>query len=212
MDDELMFPELKKDYSQPSTTGSNDEELKDLGKGFGIRALAYLFDALIFNFATIGTTFVPGIYIGTVGLILGKEVVIATPSFWCLPYLIGFFLVVIYFTIFEGLYGATPGKLILGMRVVKEDGSQCNLGAAFHRGLWRFIDALFFGFIAYVNMEKPLRQRLGDKKACTLVVSKNDPLVVGGPKWPRFILALVVYLAFEVAVNGIYLASLVTYY
>jgi uncharacterized RDD family membrane protein YckC len=97
------------------------------------------------------------------------------------------------------------GKLILGMRVVKEDGTPCGLGAAFHRGIWRFIDAIILGAIAYSNMKPPLQQRLGDKKAHTLVVAKNDPIVKHTHEWLWFVLAALIYVGLDVLVSALLL-------
>jgi uncharacterized RDD family membrane protein YckC len=67
----------------------------------------------------------------------------------------------LYFSVFEWLYGATPGKLILKMRVVREDGSRCSLGQAVVRGVLRLWDGFFFGWVATQSMEEPLQQRYG---------------------------------------------------
>ena len=48
--------------------------------------------------------------------------------------------------------------------------------------------------IAYSNMTPPLQQRLGDKKAHTLVVGKNEPVIQESRPWPWFIVALLAYL------------------
>jgi uncharacterized RDD family membrane protein YckC len=104
-------------------------------------------------------------------------------------------LYVTYFTAFEWLGGASPGKLILGMRVVKEDSTACDFPAALLRALMRFIDGLFFGVVAAVTMKPPFYQRLGDSAAKTIVVKATSHLV----KQPRpgwmFLLAAALYLA-----------------
>jgi uncharacterized RDD family membrane protein YckC len=81
---------------------------------------------------------------------------------------------IIYYTFSEGLFGASMGKFFLGMRVVDLDGNLCSVWAAFIRGIFRFIDGLFFGVVALLNMKPPLQQRLGDKIAKTVVVKLNE--------------------------------------
>ena len=99
---------------------------------------------------------------------------------------------VIYFTIFETLYGASPGKIILGMRVVQMNGQPCSIGKAFVRAMMRFIDGFIFGAIAAVNMKPPFQQRPGDKLASTIVVDSDNPLIqVQRPWWMALIAGLI---------------------
>src|SRR6266851_4800838 len=74
----------------------------------------------------------------------------------------------------EGFHGSTPGKLLLSMVVVQEDGSPCRPGSAWIRSLAYIIDALFFGLIGYLNMQKsPQQQRHGDEWAHTVVCHRS---------------------------------------
>lgn len=67
--------------------------------------------------------------------------------------------------------GATPGKALLGLRVVGEDGGRAGLRAALVRELAFFADGFFFGAIGYAAMDgSPLKQRHGDRWAHTVVV------------------------------------------
>jgi uncharacterized RDD family membrane protein YckC len=79
-----------------------------------------------------------------------------------------------HFTLLEGYLGQTVGKMLLGIKVIREDtGEVPGLGAAAIRTLLRLIDGLFaylVGFIAVLSSSK--RQRLGDMAAHTLVVRK----------------------------------------
>jgi len=80
----------------------------------------------------------------------------------------------VYFIVMEGYLGQTVGKMLFGIKVVREDtGEIPGLGAATIRTLLRLIDGLFgylVGFIAVLASSK--RQRLGDMAARTLVVRK----------------------------------------
>lgn len=73
-------------------------------------------------------------------------------------------------TVSEGIAGATPGKLILGYRVVTTDLQPCTPQAAVIRSLAYFVDSFFFGLPAYNAMKSSSHnQRLGDKWANTIV-------------------------------------------
>jgi len=74
----------------------------------------------------------------------------------------------------EGLHGSTPGKRLLSMVVVQEDGSPCRFGSACIRELAYLIDSLFFGLIGYFNMKNPQQQRHGDEWAHTIVCRRSN--------------------------------------
>jgi uncharacterized RDD family membrane protein YckC len=88
-----------------------------------------------------------------------------------LTYLVVFLL---YFTLLEGYLGQTVGKMLLGIKVIREDNGEVpGLGSAALRTVLRLIDGIFgylVGFIAVMASAK--RQRLGDMAAHTLVVRK----------------------------------------
>ncbi|MFQ3633366.1 RDD family protein [Roseiflexus sp.] len=98
-----------------------------------------------------------------------------------------------YYIVFEWLYGATPGKLLLGMHVVKMDGGQCDIKAAVARALFLNIDTMLFGLLAYLSMRPPLYRRIGDRVAGTIVVNRNEVLALLPPFW-WFLVATAVYL------------------
>lgn len=80
-----------------------------------------------------------------------------------------------YHTICEGLHGSTLGKRMLSMVVVQEDGSPCRMGGALIRSLAYFVDALFFGLIGYLAMQKTAQeQRHGDEWAHTVVCKRAN--------------------------------------
>jgi uncharacterized RDD family membrane protein YckC len=68
--------------------------------------------------------------------------------------------------------GQSPGKRIMGIRVVRGDGSPVNPGASFLRNLLRFADTFMFLYlIAFLCMAvSPGFRRFGDWVADTLVV------------------------------------------
>jgi len=77
-----------------------------------------------------------------------------------------------YFVFFEGLRdGQTPGKRVMGIRVVEDRGGPVDFRSAAIRGLLRVIDLLGFGAVGGgVAFLHPRTKRLGDLAAGTLVV------------------------------------------
>ena len=79
-----------------------------------------------------------------------------------------------YFVLLEGLAGATIGKVVVGIRVRRLDGSRISLGPATVRNLARVVDAFpyvvpyLLGGIAVIRSDT--KQRLGDRWAKTVVI------------------------------------------
>jgi len=122
--------------------------------GVGPRFLAVLIDSII---------------IGVVGAILG---VIFKNS----PGLSGGvtgLLALAYFIVLEATQGATLGKMALGLRVTRTDGAPISWTESIIRNLLRIIDGLFVYLVgAILIWTSPLKQRLGDRVAKTVVVRR----------------------------------------
>lgn len=77
-----------------------------------------------------------------------------------------------YFVILERLTGATLGKLVMGLRVVKLDGEPYGWGAVMLRNVLRFVDGLpvfyLVGIICIAATKE--NQRIGDLAARSTVV------------------------------------------
>jgi len=101
----------------------------------------------------------------TLGLSLGWQ-----------PFLLYCLTIFVCYVLFEGARSVTPGKLALGLRVVKYDGSPCGWVAALRRNILRPVDALPLVVPYLVGLAtaglSARRQRLGDAFAATLVVKK----------------------------------------
>jgi uncharacterized RDD family membrane protein YckC len=79
----------------------------------------------------------------------------------------------------EALWGGqTLGKRVLGIRVVRADGTKAGAGAIFVRTLLRIVDGLFLYLVALITVlaTGPRRQRLGDLLAKTRVVAAEAPI------------------------------------
>ena len=92
------------------------------------------------------------------------------------PGLSGFLTAIIaigYFIVMEATQGATLGKMALGLRVVKTNGAPITWTDSIIRNLLRIIDGLFAYLVgAILIWTSPLKQRLGDRVANTVVVRR----------------------------------------
>ncbi len=80
-----------------------------------------------------------------------------------------------YFILLEGVTGATLGKQLVGIRVVKRNGEKPGLGPAIVRNLMRAVDALpaFSILGAALIVTSKDRTRLGDRVAGTRVIVRR---------------------------------------
>jgi len=83
----------------------------------------------------------------------------------------------VYYIVMEAMQGATVGKMMLGIRVVKLDGSPIGWGESIIRNLLRILDHLPY-IIPYLLgalliWSSPGKQRLGDRVAHTVVVRRR---------------------------------------
>lgn len=80
----------------------------------------------------------------------------------------------LYFLVFEGFFGRTPGKYLFSLRVVSLDGSRASWWQIAHRTFWRFLEAnpILIGALpaAILIFVSRSHRRLGDFAAKTLVV------------------------------------------
>jgi uncharacterized RDD family membrane protein YckC len=126
------------------------------------RVLAFFIDSILmaliwgmFVFVTVGTT------LDGIGFLIVAFVVLAA--------------LFVYGFLVEGLYGYTPGKYLLGLVVVRSDGSNCTLGASLLRNLLWIVDALpTANLVAIVSiLSTDDNQRVGDLVADTVVVKQQ---------------------------------------
>jgi uncharacterized RDD family membrane protein YckC len=181
------------------TVGPATELVDEEARGFGIRAIAYLIDLLTCYLTTfvsaIVVLFLVAIAFGLVSGFTGRRVdfVQGATSDAALPG--AFVLILLYFVLFESLTGATVGKAVLGLRVVKADGRACGIGSAIVRALFRFIDSLFFTLVAFVSMHEYPHQRVGDRVARTLVVNRKSAFIRRRRAWWGWLIAGALFLA-----------------
>jgi uncharacterized RDD family membrane protein YckC len=132
------------------------------------RALAYLIDMLI----RAGVFMVIGIVAGVLGGGVGMALFLI--SLFALEWL--------YPVVFElTRHGATPGKRMLGLRVVMDSGLPVTPAASLLRNLLRVADFMPGAYFAGVTamLLRPDFKRLGDMAADTLVVYADAPQLNG---------------------------------
>jgi uncharacterized RDD family membrane protein YckC len=141
-----------------------------IGQGVGIRAGATIIDIVIFWVFSFLVAIVTGDASGA-GFALGTGAS-------CLVGIIA----IAYYVVMEQMYGGTVGKLALGLKVVKIDGTAMDWQTAIVRTLLRIVDGLFFYLVgAILVWTSPTKQRLGDKVAKTLVVKKDQTVGAAAP-------------------------------
>ena len=144
------------------------------GAGFGIRVVARLVDLGIGYIMGYGAGLVTGFILAVLqrGGYIDASWQGRIPEGNTVPlFLAGLAGVISYHTLCEWIHGATPGKLICRIRVVREDGRPCGWSGALIRSSAYLLDALFFGLIGYHSMEKTrLSQRNGDVWGRTAVI------------------------------------------
>jgi uncharacterized RDD family membrane protein YckC len=179
----------------PDITSRLDVE----GKKFWPRAFAYIIDYIVVNLTSFAAGFISVfafrfiLYLIVVAIGYSYRTVLPESNNLFMNFALGFLISLTYFIAFETLTGATPGKLILKMRVATLDGDRPSLKAVTIRAFWRLIDGLFFGLVAAASMTVPLQQRHGDKRAMTIVVGSNSSILRYKPSVLHFILAALIY-------------------
>ncbi|HEX9735176.1 MAG TPA: RDD family protein [Thermoanaerobaculia bacterium] len=133
--------------------------------GVGSRTLAGLVDYLLL-LALLGVWWTAGL--ATMGLFA-----LAQGWFWAILVLGSFLIQWGYFAVLEiVMQGQTPGKNVVGLRVVADRGGRASAGALLVRNLIRALD-LVFGLPAMAVDRRS--RRLGDMAAGTLVVHERPP-------------------------------------
>lgn len=136
--------------------------------GAGTRFIAFFFDTLLifFGFVTVGL-------VATITLLLTSPTSDLAPYVAALIFLIGFgFANIAYYGLFEWFTrGHTPGKRLMGIRVVMDEGFSLTFTGVVIRNIFRVLDIIPILWIVPVVTRKT--QRFGDMVAGTIVVSEQ---------------------------------------
>ena len=132
---------------------------------FGKRVMAYAIDDLLISIIFIIILWGPVRSSTSV-----EEVAAIINSVWLFMVMTQ----IIYHTFFVWQYGASLGKIAMGIEVVEANGyGKPRFGVAFNRAIFRIVSGMIFylGFAwAFIDSK---RQTLHDKTASTLVLSKD---------------------------------------
>lgn len=90
------------------------------------------------------------------------------------PTLIGTAVYILHVGISELIWGKSMGKALFGLRVVMFDGTRAPADRIVLRNLLRVVDMFFFAPLLMIVLT-PMRQRVGDLAAKTIVVYEADP-------------------------------------
>ena len=135
--------------------------------GIGPRSLATLIDSILLMIVIglIGIAFRAGLT-----FVHGSMTYIPSGPAGILQIIIPF----LYYIILEATMGATVGKRVVGLRVVKVGGSPVSWGGSIIRNLLRMVDGLFGYLLGGIFViSSPMRQRLGDRLAKTVVIRRR---------------------------------------
>lgn len=140
--------------------------------------IARLGDRLI---ALIIDTLIIGAFFAVIGMWIASKMGGVTAEGFALkgiPALIvisaSFLFTFIYYFVLEAFFGATLGKIIIGIQVVNKDGGKCSMWASFIRNLLRIVDGLILYLVGFLfAIFSKTRQRLGDRVANTVVIEKK---------------------------------------
>ncbi len=141
-------------------------------QGVAIRFVAILIDYLIIGVIS-GILAIPLLVAAIVNVTNGNVSAVSLGSIVALS-VVGLVVWFLYFTLLEGRYGQTVGKMALSIKVVRDaDGAPIDYGEAAVRTVLRIIDGLFDYLIGAIFIwTSDEKQRLGDRVAHTVVVSK----------------------------------------
>lgn len=147
-----------------------------VGVGFWVRAGGRFLDWVVHYVVWFASTFLFAIGVGVYAGITDTDVAplsqkLAVTHWYA--YLAALLGGLMYHTVMERMCGATVGKRLLGLVVVRLDGGPIGFRAALGRSLAFYIDSFLFGLPAWDAMKPPLQQRLGDQWCDTLVIRRS---------------------------------------
>ena len=144
--------------------------------GFWRRTIAFLIDKVALSLISMILLFIASLFLG-LGFPFNLSINISeviTGTFLLSYYGTTIFLNMVYFTYFHGTTGQTPGKKILGLKVIQKTGNEMTLGLAFLRWVGYIISGLVFnlGFL-WVAFDRK-KQGWHDKIAATYVINLRE--------------------------------------
>jgi uncharacterized RDD family membrane protein YckC len=166
-----------------ATVGSTRfERAADAREARPARLAALIVDTFVFGLITAIVNGVYGVTEVTSGYLAGNASYMTTSTAVAWPWLT--LLALLYFTVSEAMFGATPGKQLLRLKIVRLDGAPLTLRDVFVRNILKPVDFLPILYLlggAFV-LATPGAQRLGDIPAGTTVVYRHRALEPGATR------------------------------
>ncbi|UCG70735.1 MAG: RDD family protein [Thermoplasmata archaeon] len=135
----------------------------------GQRMVAFLLDSAIITGIVISFFYLGG----ALGVYNLAEILTDQNFIWFIAFIMWLWVAqVVYFTIFEGWKGQSPGKRLVGIKVTSDEHAKCDFMDAFTRNVVRLLDIVLFVYLVSLVMMSlyPKRQRIGDFVAKTVVL------------------------------------------
>lgn len=136
--------------------------------GFWVRFFARLIDACIMGFVGFVQSFLQTLLQGGLTPGLGREPNTVDYVIIVLGSLFSILLGLTYEVWFVGKYGATPGKMVFGLKVIRSDGARVSYGRSFGRYLGTLLSSftLMIGYIiaAFDNEKRALHDHICDTR------------------------------------------------
>ena len=148
-------------------TTSQNVDLEYEPAGVGFRILAAMLDEIFKIVYIIIISLIVGLYFKNNSFVYDdvNYTLYALLILASLPYMLYYFLSEIL------MNGQSFGKKIIGIKVIKLDGTQASISSYLIRSIFRIIDRGLVALIAVAVTDKS--QRLGDLAACTTVIKLN---------------------------------------
>ncbi len=143
----------------------------DVYANFGLRLGAYIIDSIII-------IIVGGMFGAIFGALFARMAYTNPDLLIGLIYLFNIIIVSLYYALFESSeYQATPGKMLLKIKVVDINHERIDVPKAFGRFFGKILSGiiLFIGFLMVLWTDK--RQALHDQLANTLVIKADKPQI-----------------------------------
>ncbi len=147
--------------------------------GFWRRFFAFLIDKVILYVVSLILFLIGLLAMGLKGDMMSRaaaspeDIMQGVGAIWLIYLTASFLAGMTYFTWFHGIGGRTPGKMLLGLRVIQASGDPMTPGLAFLRCVGYLISGLVFGlgflWIAFDGR----KQGWHDKIAATLVIRER---------------------------------------
>lgn len=146
------------------------------------RFAALVVDAVVFGFISFVVNSVYGVTEVTSGYITASGGVLSTTTAVAWPWMT--LLGILYFTVPEAMFGASPGKSLMRLKVVRLDGRPLGAGSVIVRNVLKPVDFLPLLYLLGGVLVLATRgsQRLGDIAAGTTVVYRHRALEPGATR------------------------------